>query len=137
MFVALARTTAVGYKARARIRLAIRPGGAQGNRMSDKVTKQGAAPDDPVADAILALLAAGDPGQSVSLMDAARAYADIRRRPKDGPDLWRRYMNAVRQQARHLARQGRIEILRKGKPLDPNDVKGVVRLRLPQGGQPE
>lgn len=101
--------------------------------MSDKVKKQELAQDDPVADAIMALLAAGGPGQSVSLMDAARAYAEIRRRPKDGPELWRRYMNAVRQQAVHLARQERIEILRKGKPLDPNDVKGVVRLRLPVG----
>ena len=41
-------------------------------------------------------------------------------------------MNAVRQQAIHLARQGRIEIVRKGRPVDPNKVKGVVRLRLPQ-----
>ena len=87
--------------------------------------------DDPVAEAILALLAAGAPGASISLMDAARAYAEIRRRPRDGPALWRRYMNAVRQQAVHLARQGRIEILRKGKPVDPNEFKGVVRLRLP------
>jgi hypothetical protein len=87
--------------------------------------------DDPVAEAILALLAGGGTGDSFSLMDAARAYADTRRRPKDGPELWRRYMNAVRQQAVHLARQGRIEILRKGKPVDPNDFKGVVRLRLP------
>jgi len=90
--------------------------------------------DDPVAEAILALLNAGEPGASVSLMDVARAYADSRRRPKDGPELWRRYMNAARQQAVHLARQGRIEILRKGKPVDPNDFKGVVRLRLPESG---
>lgn len=89
------------------------------------------AKDDPVAEAILALLRAGAPGETFSLMDAARAYADSRRRPKDGPELWRRYMNAVRQQAVHLARQGRIEILRKGEPVDPNDFKGVVRLRLP------
>ena len=46
------------------------------------------------------------------------------------PDLWRRYLNAVRQQSIHLARAGRIEILRKGKPADPNNFKGVYRLRL-------
>ena len=40
-------------------------------------------------------------------------------------------MNAVRQQMVHLARQGRIEIVRRGRPVDPNDFKGVVRLRLP------
>ena len=103
--------------------------------MSDKArTRAGGAAterNDPVAAAILALLAGGGSGDTFSLMDAARAYAAIRRRPKDGPELWRRYMNAVRQQAVHLARQGRIEILRKGKPVDPNDFKGVVRLRLP------
>jgi hypothetical protein len=96
--------------------------------------RHGGAPeakDDPVAQAILALLAGGAPGDTYSLMDAARAYADIRRRPRDGPELWRRYMNAVRQQAVHLARQGRIEIIRKGAPVDPDDFKGVVRLRLP------
>lgn len=90
--------------------------------------------DDPVAQAILALLADRRPGASASLMDAARAYAELRRRPGDGPALWRRYMHAVRQQAVHLARQGRIEILRRGKPVDPNDFKGVVRLRLPESG---
>ena len=57
-----------------------------------------------------------------------------RRRPTDGPELWRRYMNAVRQQATHLARQGRLEILRKGQPVDPKNFKGVVRLRLPVSG---
>jgi Protein of unknown function (DUF3253) len=87
--------------------------------------------DDPIAEAILETLSELAPGASISLMDAARAVADQRRRPNDGPELWRRYMNAVRQQATHLARQGRIEITRKGQPVDPKNFKGVVRLRLP------
>lgn len=87
--------------------------------------------DDPVAVTILQTLAGLSTGASISLMDAAKAVAETRRRPSDGPELWRRYMNAVRQQATHLARQGRIEILRKGQPVDPNNFKGVVRLRLP------
>ena len=90
--------------------------------------------DDPVATAILETLSVLGPGASISLMDAARAIADERRRPADGPELWRRYMNAVRQQAIHLARQGRIEITRKGQPVDPKNFKGVVRLRLPEPG---
>jgi len=98
--------------------------------MARQTSEMETAKDDPVAQAILALLAGGAPGASFSLMDAARAYADTRCRPKDGPELWRRYMNAVRQQAVHLARQGRIEILRRGAPVDPDDFKGVVRLRL-------
>ena len=88
-------------------------------------------PDDPVAEAILDTLSGLSPGTSISMMDAARVVADRRRRPTDGAELWRRYMNAVRQQATHLARQGRLEILRKGQPVDPKNFKGVVRLRLP------
>jgi hypothetical protein len=38
-------------------------------------------------------------------------------------------MTAVRQQAIHLARNGRLQITRKGEPVDPNKFKGVVRLR--------
>jgi hypothetical protein len=36
--------------------------------------------------------------------------------------------------ATYLARQGRLEILRKGQPVDPKSFKGVVRLRLPVSG---
>jgi hypothetical protein len=87
--------------------------------------------DDPVATTILGILAGLEEGTSISLMDAAKAVAETRRKPNDGPELWRRYMNAVRQQATHLARQGRIEIVRKGEPVEPKNFKGVVRLRLP------
>ena len=40
-------------------------------------------------------------------------------------------MNAVKQQAIHLAKSGRIEIIRKGEPVDPRDFKGIVKMRLP------
>ncbi len=90
---------------------------------------QSGSEDDPVARAILDLLAASD--KSITPEDAARAYAATRARPGDPPDLWRRYLMAVRQQALHLARQGRIAILRKGKAVDPNaPVKGVIRLAM-------
>ena len=84
---------------------------------------------DPVAQAILDLLA--EHSRSVSPEQVARALAAQRARPSDPPDLWRRYLNAVRQQALGLARRGRLQILRKGKPVDPNKpVKGVIRLAL-------
>lgn len=90
-------------------------------------------PDDPVARTILALLAARGPGKSIAPSEAAQAVAETRARPGDPPDLWRRYLNPVKQQALHLARQGRIVILRKGKPVDPHaPVKGVIRLALPR-----
>lgn len=86
---------------------------------------------DPVVQVIFDVLKALEPGKSASPMDVARAYAVLRTKPTDPPDVWRRYMNAVKQQMVHLARARRIQIVRKGKPVDPNDFKGVVRLRLP------
>ncbi|MDT7950501.1 MAG: DUF3253 domain-containing protein [Acetobacteraceae bacterium] len=44
-------------------------------------------------------------------------------------DEWRPLMHAVREAAVRLAQAGRIEILRKGKPIDPAAIHGVVRLR--------
>ena len=88
-----------------------------------------AAGEDPVARAILDLIATLPPGRSISPVEAARAFALERARPGDPPDAWRRYLPAVRQQALHLARRGRLTILRKGKPVDPHaPFKGVVRL---------
>jgi hypothetical protein len=98
--------------------------------MTGSADKEEAAGLDPVAAVILESLAALPADKSISLMDAARAVAETRRKPGDGAELWRRYKQAVRQQAIHLARQGRIDIIRKGVAVDPNDVKGVVRLRL-------
>lgn len=88
---------------------------------------------DAVALKILELLRAGDPDHTVSPDDVARAFAETRRKKSDPPDVWRRYMNAVRQQAVHLARAGKIVILRRGEPQDPHaPVKGLIRLGLPK-----
>jgi hypothetical protein len=99
----------------------------------------GGAPEagaDPVATAILELLAERGPAKSVSPEDAARAFATSRARPSSSPEPWRRYLPAVRQQALHLARRGRIRILRKGKAVDPHKpVKGVIRLALPEASE--
>lgn len=92
----------------------------------------GAGAADPVAAMILAQLGAAKPGGSLAPEDVARAIAESRRKANDPPDLWRRYLSAVKQQAIHLAREGSIQVLRKGKPVeDPARVKGVIRYRLP------
>ncbi len=84
---------------------------------------------DPIVDLILDLVAGCAPGRSISPDDVARAFAAERAKASDPPDAWRRYTNPVRQQALSLARQGKIAILRKGKPVDPHaPVKGVIRL---------
>ncbi len=92
---------------------------------------------DPLATTILDLLAEKGPGGSIDPTDAARAYAETRRKASDPPDLWRRYLPTVRNQALHLARAGHIVILRKGKPADPTKpVKGIIRLALNPDADP-
>jgi hypothetical protein len=104
--------------------------------MSEKQTETTAESDgqrDAVAAAILTQLSEAGPGASLSPDDVARAYAESRRRKSDPPDLWRRYLTAVRQQALHLARAGEIVILRRGEPQDPQaPIKGLIRLALPE-----
>lgn len=92
---------------------------------------------DAVARQILDQLAALAPGRSLSPAEIAQAFAEPRRKKSDRPDHWRKYMNAVRQQALHLARAGRIVILRRGRPQDPKaPIKGVIRLALPGASPP-
>ncbi len=42
---------------------------------------------------------------------------------------WQSLLGPVRQAAIRLSRAGRIDILRKGKPVPPEQVHGVIRLR--------
>ncbi len=100
--------------------------------MTEKENPKQKPKPDPVVEAILATLHGLEPGKSASPMDVARAFAAARAKPGDPPHAWRRYLNAVKQQMVHLARAGRIEIIRKGEPVDPNNFKGVVRLRMPE-----
>ena len=79
-----------------------------------------------VDDAILALAAAGGPASSITPEDAARAI--------DG-EHWHRHLAEVRAAAARLAKEGRIVILRKGKPVDPDAFKGVIRLRIVDGAK--
>jgi hypothetical protein len=83
-----------------------------------------------VAVVLLDHLATLPQDKSAAPDDVARAYAEIRRKPSDGRDLYKRYQRAVKEQAIHLARAGRIEILRRGEPVNPDDFKGVWRMRL-------
>ena len=84
---------------------------------------------DPVAQAILDALAAAPAGTKIDPQQVARDLAAARARPSDPPELWRRYLLAVRQQAISLARQGRIAVLHKGKPDDPHaPIKGLIKL---------
>ena len=48
------------------------------------------------------------------------------------PDQWGPLMQPVRRIAVRLANEGRLVITRKGKPVDPNDFRGVWRFALPR-----
>lgn len=76
--------------------------------------------------AILAL--AGRPGapRSIDPSEPARALAE-------GGEDWQRLLPAVRRAAVRLALAGKLVIYRKGKPVDPEDFRGVYRLGLPSG----
>jgi hypothetical protein len=76
-------------------------------------------PLDAIEGEILRQAGACAPAGSVSPSDVAAALATE----------WRPLLGPVRQAAIGLARAGRIDILRKGKPVAPEDARGVIRLR--------
>lgn len=84
---------------------------------------------DIVASAILALVAERGAGKTISPEDAAKAIAQARGEDDLG---WRKWLPRVRNTAKGMAREGRLVIYRKGKPADPDDFKGVIRLGLPR-----
>jgi len=103
--------------------------------MKDESHKEEPQRDDPLAETILMLLQEAGPEASIDPNQAARAFAETKRKKKDPPDLWRRYVKAANQQALYLARQERIVILRRGQPVNPNmPIKGLIRLTLPRPG---
>lgn len=46
------------------------------------------------------------------------------------PDFWQTILKRIRIMNKQLAIAGKITILRKGKPADPNDFKGLYRIRI-------
>lgn len=82
-----------------------------------------AAPPEPAAieRTILSLAEARGAAGSISPSDVAQALAG---------EAWRPLLGAVRRAAAGLAAAGRIDILRKGRPIDPAALHGVVRLRI-------
>lgn len=77
-------------------------------------------PEQPSIEAqILAMTSERGPDNSICPSEVARALRTD----------WQSLLTPVRKAAARLAQEGRIEILRKGKPVDPTAFKGVVRLR--------
>ena len=81
---------------------------------------------DPIESAIFEKLSAVDPrgdnGKSIEPSDVAKALQ---------PEQWQRMLPRVKATALGLMREGRLTITKKGKPIDPAQMKGVIRLRHP------
>lgn len=75
---------------------------------------------------IMQLLAARGAGKTICPSEAARAVAG------DHPDQWGPLMQPARRVAVRLMKEGRVVITRKGRPVDPDDFRGVYRLSLPR-----
>lgn len=74
-----------------------------------------------VEETLLALLSQMRDGESISPNQVAKAI---------NAENWQRELPKIKAVAVGLARQGRVEFLRKGKPVEPEGLKGIYRLRL-------
>jgi hypothetical protein len=82
---------------------------------------------EAIAAEILRQVEARGAGKSICPSEVARALAE-------SEPAWRGLMAAVRAAARRLAADGRIDVLRKGKRVDPaGEIRGVIRLRAKDG----
>lgn len=82
--------------------------------------------EEAVEEAILAVASLPGAAKTVTPEDVARSVAA-------GPD-WQSLLPSVRRGALRLAQAGRLVLYRKGKPVDPSELRGVYRLGLPPEG---
>lgn len=75
-----------------------------------------------IEESMLALVAERGQAKTICPSEVARAIAGAH------PDAWGRMMQPVRKVAVRLAKEGKVVIMRKGKPVDPDDFKGVYQI---------
>lgn len=80
-----------------------------------------------IEETMLRLVAERGAGKTICPSEVARALGGPH------PDGWGPLMQPVRRVAVRLAHEGRVAILRKGRPVDPDDFRGIYRLALPEG----
>ena len=76
-------------------------------------------------EAILSLLADREEGKTICPSEAARKIA--------GPEDFRPHMDPVRDAARRLVAEGRLEVTQGGEAVDLDSARGPIRLRLLSG----
>jgi hypothetical protein len=88
-------------------------------------------PENPTPEELettmLALVEERGAGKTLDPTEVARALGGGQ------PEGWGPLMQPVRRAAVRLMKEGRLVILRKGRPVDPDDFKGIYRLTLPAG----
>lgn len=89
---------------------------------SERCRRAGTAGDRELEAAILSLLAERSASSTICPSEAARHFF--------GEPRWREMMEETRSAARRLVAAGRIEILQRGRVVDPSTAKGPIRLRL-------
>lgn len=90
-------------------------------RYCSKACKGGPGPKGrALEEAILDLLAARRPADSICPSEAARAV---------DAEGWRDLMEPARQAARRLVHAGRVEITQRGRVVDPGTFRGPIRIR--------
>ncbi len=83
-----------------------------------------AASRDEIARVILELAQTRGPQKTICPSEVARAIA--------GSDetIWRKLMKPVRSVTADLAREGRVAVMRKGKIVDPDAIRGIYRIGI-------
>jgi hypothetical protein len=81
---------------------------------------------ETIEDLVLRLATERGAGKTICPTEAAKAAAAQR-----GEEDWRGRLPGVKAAAVRLAKRGGVSIFRKGKPVDPDDFRGVYRIGLP------
>jgi hypothetical protein len=81
---------------------------------------------ETITAALLRLLAERGPDKTLDPAEVARDLGGPH------PEGWGPLLQPLRRVVLDLAAAGRVVILRKGKPVEPADLKGVYRLRMPR-----
>ena len=77
--------------------------------------------DEAVFETIIQLCAASWPDETVRPEEIAMTLHEVE---------WQALTKRIRLAVKQLAEAGQVQIMRKGKPADPDDFKGVYRVRL-------
>ena len=80
--------------------------------------------DDPIAARLMELAALRGPAKTICPSEVARSIAGSNEKE------WRLLMKPIRAEAVRLAHEGRVELRRKGKRVDPDAFRGIYRIAI-------